>query len=293
MDYLNRRLRWLDRLQRSHPIFSFPFAVIKKYSEDRGGYQAALLTYYGFLSLFPAVLITITLVGWSLQADSHLRQRVISSVTNYFPLVGQDLQQNLHGFSKTGLPLLVGLLVLLYGLRGAADVFRYTVNNIWRVPDEDRSEFWQALARSFIIVAIAGLGFLGSAVLTGYATAARQDAWLRAVLLAASAGIIFTGFLWATKTALSRRVRHRVRRRELWIGAATTTVGLVLLQNLGRFMLAHELKNLNNLYGAFAAVLGLFFWIYLQSQIIVYAIEISSVRSLKLWPRSFMEDDRK
>lgn len=288
MEYLNRRLRWLDRVQRSIPAFGFPVAVIKKYGDDRGGYQAALLTYYGFLSLFPAVLITITFVGWSLQTDSHLRQRIVSSVTNYFPLIGQDLQQNLHGFSKTGLPLLIGILVLVYGLRGAADVYRHTVNNIWHVPEEDRSGFWPALGRSMLIIGIAGIGFLGSAVLTGYATTARHDIWLRAVLLLAGAVVIFVGFLRATKLALNRKVR----RRELWLGAATTTVGLMILQNLGRFMLSHELKNLNNLYGTFAAVLGLFFWIYLQSQIIVYALEISSVHALKMWPRKLVGNEK-
>jgi YihY family inner membrane protein len=289
MEYLKRRLHWLDRLQRSHPIAGFPVAVIKKYSDDKGGYQAALLTYYGFLSLFPAILISITLVRWLLQSDSQLRQRIITSITNYVPLIGQDLQENLHGFSKTGLPLLVGMFVLLYGLRGAADVYRHTVNNVWRVPDEERSGFWAALARSGIIIAIAAIGFLGSAVLTGYASASKHDLLPRILLLLASSLVIFVAFLLATKLSLSRRVK----RREIWLSAAITTVGLLLLQNLGGYLLSHELKNLNSLYGTFAAVLGLFFLIYLQSQILVYSLEINSVKALRLWPRKLVGEDSK
>lgn len=290
MDFLTRRLDWLDKVQRKHPITSFPIAVIKKYSDDKGGYQAALLTYYGFLSLFPAVLISITLVRWFLGSDSHLKQRVITSITNYFPLIGQDLQQNLQGFSRTGLPLLVGIFVLIYGLRGAADVFRHTTNNVWHVPEKDRSDFVHSLGRSTLIILVAGAGFLASALLTSYANAARYDTWLRVTLLLASSAVIFWAFLTATKLALNRTLR----RRELWIGAATTTVGLLILQNAGRYIITHELRNLNNLYGAFAAVLGFFFWIYLQSQVIVYAMEISSVRALKMWPRKLRgEDDKK
>lgn len=289
MEHLNRRLHRLDRLQRNHPALGFPVAVIKKYSDDKGGYQAALLTYYGFLSLFPALLISITVVRWLLQSDSQLRQRITTSITGYIPLIGQDLQQNLHGFSKTGLPLLVGMFVLLYGLRGAADVYRHTVNNVWRVPDEDRSGFWSALARSLLIIAIAGVGFLGSAVLTGYAGAAKHDILPRIVLLVASSVVIFIAFILATKLALNRKVR----RREIWLSAGTTTVGLLLLQNLGGYLFSHELKNLNSLYGTFAAVLGIFFLIYLQSQVLVYSMEINSVRALKLWPRSFMGEDNK
>jgi YihY family inner membrane protein len=284
MEQINRRLQWFDRFQRSHPFAGFPIAVVKKYSDDRGGYQAALLTYYGFLSLFPTVLVTITLVRWLLQSDSHLKQRIITSVTNYFPLIGSDLQDNLHGFSKTGLPFLIGIAVLIYGLRGAADVFRHTVNNVWNVPEEDRSGFWPALARSSLIVLIAGVAFFGSAVLTGYANAATYHLLLRFILLLASALLIFSAFLLATKMALNRNVR----KRELWLGAATTTIGLLILQNIGRYLLSHELRNLNNLYGAFAAVLGFFFWIYLQSQIIVYAMEINSVHKLNKWPRSLV-----
>jgi membrane protein len=282
MEQINRRVQRFDRFQRSHPFAGFPIAVVKKYSDDRGGYQAALLTYYGFLSLFPTVLITITFLRWSLQADSHLKQRIITSVTSYFPLIGSDLQDNLHGFSKTGLPFLIGIAVLIYGLRGAADVFRHTVNNVWHVPEDQRSGFWAALGRSAMIIMVAGVGFFGSAILTGYANAAQYHLMLRFVLLLGSAFVIFCGFLLATKLAINRNVR----KRELWLGAATTTIGLLILQNIGRYLLSHELRNLNNLYGAFAAVLGFFFWIYLQSQIIVYAMEINSVHKLKLWPRS-------
>lgn len=289
MEYLNRRLHWLDRLQRSRPFLGFPFSVAKKYGEDQGGYQAALLTYYGFLSIFPALLVTTTAVQWFLHNDSHLKQRVITSVTDFFPIVGGQLQQNVHGFSKTGLPLLVGLLVLLYGLRGAADVFRHTVNTVWRVPVEDRSGFWPALGRSFSMITVGGVGFIGSAVTASYAASAGHHLIARALLILLSSVFIFVAFLVVIKIALNKDVKIR----QIWVGAATLAFGSLILQNLGGYALAHELKNLNNLYGTFAVVLGLFFWLYLIAQLIVYSVEIDSVRGLKLWPRSFMGKNAK
>ena len=286
MDHLNRRLRWLDRTQRSHRSTAFSFAVVKKYSDDQGGYHAALLTYYGFLSLFPTLLITTTVVQWLLQADSHLKQRVITSVTNFFPIIGQQLQQNVQGFSKTGLPLLVGFLVLLYGLRGVADVFRHIVNNVWRVPAEDRSGFWPGVGRSFTIIVVAGVGFLASAIAASYAGSAGHHLALRILLVVASTLFVFGAFLLAVKIALNKAVGVR----QIWLGGATVAIGSLILQSLGRLFLGHELKNLNDLYGTFAVVLGLFFWLYLVAQIIVYAIEVDSVRWLRLWPRSIMGD---
>ena len=44
----------LDRLQRRHPVAGFPIAVAYKYVDDSGHYLAALITYYAFISLFPA-----------------------------------------------------------------------------------------------------------------------------------------------------------------------------------------------------------------------------------------------
>jgi uncharacterized BrkB/YihY/UPF0761 family membrane protein len=139
------------------------------------------------------------------------------------------------------------------------------------------------------IILIAVVGFIGSAILNGYAGASKHDLLSRLLLWVASALVIVTCFLMATKIALNRKVR----KRELWMGAAVSTVGLFLLQNAGKYLLSHELKNLTTLYGAFAAVLGFFFLIYIQSQIIVYAMEINSVHRLKLWPRKLVGDESK
>jgi uncharacterized BrkB/YihY/UPF0761 family membrane protein len=38
-------------------------AVLKKYGDDRGGSLAALVTFYGFLAVFPLLLLFVTVVG--------------------------------------------------------------------------------------------------------------------------------------------------------------------------------------------------------------------------------------
>ncbi len=40
---LNRIIARADRLQRRHGVLGFPYAVVKKYGEDEGGRQAALM----------------------------------------------------------------------------------------------------------------------------------------------------------------------------------------------------------------------------------------------------------
>lgn len=43
----------LDALQQKHPALGFPIAVLYKFLDDQGVYLAALIAYYGFVSLFP------------------------------------------------------------------------------------------------------------------------------------------------------------------------------------------------------------------------------------------------
>jgi uncharacterized BrkB/YihY/UPF0761 family membrane protein len=69
-------------------------------------------------------------------------------------------------------------------------------------------------------------------------------------------------------------------------GAIIAAVGLQVLQTFGGYLITHQLKNLNGLDAQFAVVLALLFWLYLQAQVFIYAAEINTVRTLKLWPRS-------
>ena len=62
MGGLKRLLDRFDRFQQSHVWLAFPFAVVKKYGDDRGGFLSALIAYYGFLSLFPLLLLIVTAV---------------------------------------------------------------------------------------------------------------------------------------------------------------------------------------------------------------------------------------
>ncbi|HJQ44120.1 MAG TPA: hypothetical protein VJ831_13610, partial [Jatrophihabitantaceae bacterium] len=63
----------LDRFQREHPKAGLPIAVLYKYADDQGSYLAALITYYGFLSLFPLLPLSSTILNFVLHGDPHLQ----------------------------------------------------------------------------------------------------------------------------------------------------------------------------------------------------------------------------
>ena len=69
----------------------FPLAVIYKYVDDSGGYLAALIAYYAFVSLFPLLLLLSTVLGLVLVGDPDLQHRVLNSALHEFPVVGAQL----------------------------------------------------------------------------------------------------------------------------------------------------------------------------------------------------------
>src|SRR5215469_14139447 len=77
--WVNRVIAWADRLQRRHGVLGFPYAVIKKYGDDAGGREAALITYYGFLSIFPLLLLGVTVLSRVLASHPDLRERLINA----------------------------------------------------------------------------------------------------------------------------------------------------------------------------------------------------------------------
>ena len=79
MEQLKRLVQAVDDVQQRHRWLAFPVAVVKKYGEDQAGQRAALLAYYGFFSLFPLLLVAVTVIGFVLQGHADLGQRVVDS----------------------------------------------------------------------------------------------------------------------------------------------------------------------------------------------------------------------
>ena len=282
MSFINKFVNKLDAWQQRHHWSAVTYAVIKKYGQDESGYQAALLTYYGFLSLFPLLLVLTTLT--SLAANNHpaLQQSVIRSTTAYFPVLGNQLAEHISTLHKNGLALAAGILFTLYGTRGVADVFRRGVQHIWRVPAERRPVFPRTIFSSLSIVVVGGLGFSAASICAGLAASAGHGPAFRLLSGAINLFILFWLFTFLLNACLPRHVPIK----DVRSGALSAAIGLIILQGLGGYLLKREVRHLDALYSYFALALGLLFWIYLQAQLLYYAVTLAAVRAQRLWPRS-------
>ena len=117
MKRIEALLRAIDRFQQRHAVLGFPFGVLKKYGDDQGGKKAALLAHYGFLSLFPLLLLFTVVVIYMVLAVLYEHLGHPLTILTALPLAGFGallvlllMDQELNIFSFVGIILLVGLV---------------------------------------------------------------------------------------------------------------------------------------------------------------------------------------
>jgi YihY family inner membrane protein len=272
----------VDRWQRRHRPTAFGVAVVKKYGDDRGGQLAALITYYGFLALFPLLLVFVTVLGYVAHDDPGLRHDLLNTALADFPVVGQELRRNVGELGGNGLALVVGFLALIWGSLGVAQVAQHAMAQVWNVPGARRPRFGSRLVRSLLVLAVLALAIVATAALTTVATlvpAGVAAPLLSTVLIA----VLNVALYWLAFRVLTPA---EVETRDLLPGAIVGGVAWTALQALGTWLVARQLRHTSELYGTFGVVLGLLFFLYLAAQIAVYAAEINVVRARHLTPRS-------
>lgn len=286
MDRIQDLIRAVDRFQQRHSWSAFPFAVFKKYGDDQAGNQAALIAYYGFFSIFPLMLVAVTVLGIVLAHDPHLQGKVLNSALKNFPVIGTQLRQNIHSLNRTGIGLGLGLVGTFYGARGVASAAQNAFNHAWNVPKSERPGFPFNTLRSFGMILAVGGGILVTTVLAGFGAGTggvgigiRVGAYALALIV--NVAVFWLGFRWGTAKS--------VQGRDMRLAAVVAAVLWQILQGVGTFLVAHELKNASEVYGTFAFVIGLLWWIYLLAQVTLYALEIDVVRARRLWPRSIVQ----
>jgi membrane protein len=285
-------VRRLDTFQRNHRWAGLPLAVIYKFVDDQGTYQAALLTYYGFVSLFPLLLLAVTILGYVLTGNPEAQQAVVNSALRNFPVIGDQIVSNVHSLHGNLTALVVGIVVTVYGALGVTQAAINAMNQLWAVPIAERPGLGPAYGRGALYLLVVAAGLIITTVLSGLTTAvsavlpasfvAETAARIVASLLAIAVniGLIVTGFRLLTF--------RRITFRQHLPGAVIAAVAWQLLLLVGTYLVTHELQGTSASYGVFGIVLGLLAWIYLSTLVVLLCAELNTVRVLRLTPRSLL-----
>jgi YihY family inner membrane protein len=289
-----RTLRRADDLQRTRPFLAFPFAVFKKFGDDRAGHLGALISYYGFFSLFPLLLVFVTLVAIVVRDDTALRQRLLESAVSQFPIVGTRIGRTIDELTKSSFTLSVGVIGALWSGIAVVAAAQHAMDEVWDVPRVERPGLIGRVTRAFLLLLVFGASIVLSTFLAGTGGETGLSAtMLKMVSLAGTVLVSVAVFAFAYRVLT---VAH-VTWREVLPGAIVAAIAWTILLMVGGWLVDRHIRNASQVYGFFAIVIGLLAWISLAAQVFLFAAEINVVRARRLWPRSLIappleEEDR-
>jgi membrane protein len=271
-----------DRYQQHSRALRIPMAVVKKFGDDQAGSLAALVAYYAFFSLFPLLLVFVTVLGFVLHGDPSAQKSVANSVLGQFPVISDQIKgRQLQGHA---ISLVIGVLTTLLAGFGVTSAAQNAFNRVWAVPFKARPNFLQSRLRSLAVVMSLGALFVVGTAASGLVSGGLGGPLLKVAGIILSLAVNFVLFILAFKLLTSAELEWR----ELIPGAMFSAVGWEVLQTLGGLYIHHVVSKASNTYGTFALVIGVLAWLHLGAQLTLYGAELNSVVARRLYPRSLM-----
>jgi membrane protein len=272
-----------DRFQQRHKLVGIPIAVLKKFSDDQAGNKAALIAYYAFFSIFPLLLLFVTILGFVLHGDPGAQKAVLNSALKQFPIIGTSVKT--HSLSGNGIGLAVGIVGSLLSGLGITMAAQNAFNTVYAVPFKRRANFLSSRLRGIKLLVVFGVLQLVSTVASGLVTGGFGGVGLKiagiVLSLILNLVLFFAVFRLLTDNSIGTR--------ELVPGIIMAAVLWEVLQAVGGIYIGHVVKGGSQTYGTFATVIGLLVWLYLGARVVVYSAEINTVLTRGLWPRSIMD----
>lgn len=241
------------------------------FRRHRTGRNAALVAHYGFLSVFPLLLVATTVLGLVLQDRPELQADIIDSALAQLPLVGQTLATDPSQLTGSVWVLVLGLLAALWASLRAFVILQAALDDIAEVPLDERPNL--AMTR---LHALSGLAIIGSAqVITAFVTAftgvGGVRAWQRVMLVVAALAI--------NTAVLAGTYRRLCSRPPSWRGVLPgAVVGGVLFaafQVVGTAVVGRAIARASPVYGSFASVIGLLTWLGLHATVALAGAELN------------------
>lgn len=266
----------LEELKRLTPV-RVARGVHARYGKDGGGQLAAALTYFGFLSIFPLILLALAAVGFVLasnpSAQTQWATRLSESVPGLGPLIGENIDALVAQRAGAGL---LGLLGSLWSGTALTNSAGFALSRVFRRPEIHgfvRQKVWSISSTVGLgIVALAGVALSGAVAgisapggfgaLMGIAATLVAFA-LDATLFCASYRVLTTGGGPAV--------------RQLLPGALLAGAGWTALKVAGAWYAARTVAGASEVYGTFGSVVGVLTLLYLASSLFLYGAELNAL----------------
>lgn len=244
-------------LRRRNVVIDLGVATLDGWRRHLSGRNTTVISFFGFLSIFPLLLVATTVLGFVLQDNEDLQRRIIDGALADIPVLGQQLADDPSSLSGSVWVLLVGLGTALWSATKAFVAVHMAQDDTWEVGVDDRAMMPVQRGRALLGILIIGASQIGGLVVAGIVSAASLPLGGRILLVVASVAINF-----ATIAAMYRYLTSASPTwRDVWPGAIGAAIVFTLLQQFGTLIVRQISTNASATYGQFALVLGLVTWL--------------------------------
>ncbi len=212
--------------------------------------HAASIAYYALLSLFPFLLLVISLLG-SVTASEEQRLAVLTFVFRYFPTRLDFVASQLDAFRQTRIQVgVAGSLALIWSSLGVFGAITSAVNEAWGV--EKQRSFLKHRMVSFLMLVAAGLVMVVGLILVT-AIQVAEASWF---------GVMLLRFHWLLAL-------------QTWTFRYAATIILIFGVGLVFYFIPNAKTRFRDVWVG-AALTGVLLWIYISSVILMYGVEFTA-----------------
>lgn len=258
--------------------------TVREFREDQLGDRAAALTYYGILSLFPALLLLVALLG---AAGERLTTGVLGMVRRLAPGPAREILtgavEQLQGHTGLGSALaVIGLALALWAASGYVAAFIRASNTVYDMP-EGRPLWKIAPLRLALTVVLLVLAVLSASIVvltgglarrTGEALGIEQTivtVWSIAKwpVLVVLVTLMIALLYWAAPNARGRGFS--------WVTPGSALAVLIWVAASGGFALyASRFGSYQRIYGALAGVIIFLVWLWITNLAVLLGLEFDA-----------------
>lgn len=259
-------------LRERHTAVDVGVETLDGWRRHISGRNASLISFFGFLSIFPLLLVATTILGFVLENDPDLQQRIIDGALDDIPVLGQTLAENPASLGGNVWALVIGLLLALWSATKAFVALQRAQDDVWEVHVDDRNAMPKARGKALLGILILGGAQVGSIVITTLVNAADFPYQGRILLTITTIVINIAAILAMFKYLTSASVTWRT----VWPGAIVAGIAFTVLQQFGTMIVQRITDNAGVTYGQFALVLGLVTWLSLLAIATVMSCEFNA-----------------
>lgn len=277
----------VDAFQRKHKVLGFPLGVVYKFFDDQGNYLAALVTYYAFIALLPALLLATSILSFILQGNPELQAQILNSALGQYPIVDQIVRE--QSPQGNAWAIVIGVLGSLYGALGVAQALQNAMNVAWSVPRNKRPNPFIGRLRSLGLLTLAGLGILATTWVSTIGS--RVDAldtnvapWARFALICAT--VLVNACIFTLLFRMATTHEHSLRLA--LPGAVTTALLWQGLQYVGTIYVTDVVAHASSANRLLASFLGVMVYLYIGAVCVLLGVEVNVVKAHHLYPRALL-----